>query len=32
VIQEVLDVLPPPGGEDVDDGGGVVLCQGVCKV
>ena len=27
VIEEVLDVLPPPGGEVVDDGDVVVLCQ-----
>jgi len=30
VTEEVLDVLPPPGGEVVDDGDVVVLCQGVC--
>ena len=32
VIQEVLDVLPPAGGEVVDDDDVVMLCQGVCKV
>ena len=32
VIQKVLDVLQPPGGEVVDDDDVVVLCQGVCKV
>ena len=32
MIQEVLDVHPPPGGEVVDDGDVVMLCQGVCKV
>jgi hypothetical protein len=26
MVEEVLDLLPPAGGEDVDDGGGVVLC------
>ena len=32
MIQEVLDVLPSPGGEVVDDDDVVVLCQRVCKV
>jgi len=32
VVQEVLDVLPPPGREVVDNDDVVVLCQGVCKV
>jgi len=32
VVQKVLGVHPPPGGEVVDDGDVVVLCQGVCKV
>ena len=32
MIQEVLDVFPPAGGEVVDDDDVVVLCQGVCKV
>jgi len=26
MVEEVLDLLPPAGHEDVDDGGGVVLC------
>jgi len=25
MVEEVLDLLPPAGHEDVDDGGGVVL-------
>ena len=32
MIEEVLDVFPPPGGEVVDDGDVVILCQGVGKV
>ena len=32
VIEEVLDVHPPPGGEVVGDADIVMLCQGVCKV
>ena len=32
VIEEVLDVHPPAGGEVVDDHDVVVLCERVCKV
>ena len=32
VVEEVLDVLPPAGGEVVDDDDVVVLCQRICKV
>jgi hypothetical protein len=32
VAEEVLDLLPPPGGEVIDDYDVVVLCQGVGKV
>ena len=32
MIQEVLDVFPPAGGEVIDDNDVVVLCQGVGKV
>jgi len=30
--EEVLDLLPPPGGEVLDDDNVVVLCECVCKV
>jgi hypothetical protein len=32
MVEEVLDVLPPPSGEVVDDDDVVVLCECVCKV
>ncbi len=32
VVEEVLDVLAPAGGEVIDDGDVVVLSEGVCKV
>ena len=32
MIEEVLDVHPPAGGEVVDDDDVVILCQGVGKV
>jgi hypothetical protein len=32
MIEEVLDVFPPPGGEVVDYDDVVVLCQRICKV
>ncbi len=32
MVEEVLDILPAPGGEVVDDDDVVVLCQCLCKV
>jgi hypothetical protein len=32
MVEEVLDVLPAPGREVIDDGDVVVLCQGIRKV
>jgi hypothetical protein len=32
VVEEVLDVFPPAGGEVIDDDDVVVLCQGIRKV